>query len=124
MVEIYNEKIRDLLRPDQNPPDGLDLKDHPELGPTLYRDRDIWPALPVASVKDMFTMLDEGVSNMTKAATNLNKASSRAHTVFSLIYTYASIWHINLELNIFASLPSRILSLLLPLYLFYFIRCA
>ncbi len=97
MVEIYNEKIRDLLRPDENPPDGLDLKDHPELGPTLYRDRDIWPALPVVSVKDMFTMLDEGVSNMTKAATNLNKASSRAHTVFSLIYTYASVWSISIK---------------------------
>ncbi len=114
MVEIYNEKIRDLLRPDENPPDGLDLKDHPELGPTLYRDRDIWPALPVASVKDMFTMLDEGVSNMTKAATNLNKASSRAHTVFSLIYTYASMEYLHRYLRVYCHYCCR----------FIYLRCA
>ena len=30
----------------------------------------------------------QGVKNMTKAATNLNKSSSRAHTVFTLTYTY------------------------------------
>jgi hypothetical protein len=48
-----------LLRPDANPPDGLDLKDHPELGPTLYRDREIWPPLPIDSVEHMFAMLDE-----------------------------------------------------------------
>ena len=52
-------QIRDLLRPDANPPDGLDLKDHPELGPTLYRDREIWPPLPIDSVEHMFAMLDE-----------------------------------------------------------------
>ena len=52
-------QIRDLLRPESNPPDGLGLKDHPELGPTLYRDREIWPPLPIDSVEHMFAMLDE-----------------------------------------------------------------
>jgi hypothetical protein len=76
LMLVGHRKIHDLLRPDQTPGDGLDVREHPELGPTLYRDRDVWPPVRVESVEKMFKLLDEGTSNMTKAATLLNKGAN------------------------------------------------
>ena len=80
-----------MLRPDQTPGDGLDVREHPELGPTLYRDRDIWPPLRVESVEKMFSLLDEGTSNMTKAATLLNKG---AQSCFVSVYACAFVHYV------------------------------
>ncbi len=91
MVEIYNEKIRDLLRPDENPPDGLDLRDHPELGPTLYRDRDIWP--PVRSPPCLLTLLLMMiiVVALWHPCAVLSSPASCALRVKLLFHTYASV---------------------------------
>jgi hypothetical protein len=32
MMEIYNEKVRDLFNPAGNPPGGLKVRDHPQTG--------------------------------------------------------------------------------------------
>jgi hypothetical protein len=74
-VEIYNERISDLLRPNEMKGEGLEVREHPEFGPTLYRDRDVWQPIRVANPERMFQLLDEGTSNMTKAATLLNKGT-------------------------------------------------
>ena len=76
MVEIYNEKIRCLLHPEKNPDSGLDLKENPDLGPTLYIGNQIYPSTTMDSIETMIAMLNAGELNMTKAATNLNKCFS------------------------------------------------
>jgi hypothetical protein len=83
MMEIYNEEIRDLLNPGKNPPNGLKIRDHPKTGPYV---EGLTPVL-VKNYAEISTLMDKGTATRTVASTNMNKTSSRAHTLFSIIFT-------------------------------------
>lgn len=76
MLEIYNEKVRDLLNPSTNK-GGLRVRQHPSKG--FYADG--LKTVPVSEYKDIEIRMEEGTTNRTVAATNMNATSSRAHTI-------------------------------------------
>ncbi|KAH9963374.1 kinesin-like protein [Lactifluus volemus] len=80
-IEIYNEKVRDLLNPKNT--GNLRVREHPILGPYV---EDL-SKLAVNSYDEMMTLMDEGNKARTVAATNMNETSSRSHAVFTLILT-------------------------------------
>ncbi|KAG1739940.1 uncharacterized protein EDB91DRAFT_1053464 [Suillus paluster] len=80
-IEIYNEKVRDLLNPKNT--GNLRVREHPSLGPYV---EDL-SKLVVSSYHEMMTLMDEGNKARTVAATNMNETSSRSHAVFTLLLT-------------------------------------
>jgi kinesin family protein 1 len=80
-IEIYNEKVRDLLNPRNT--GNLRVREHPSLGPYV---EDL-SKLVVGSYDEMMTLMDEGNKARTVAATNMNETSSRSHAVFTLLLT-------------------------------------
>ena len=83
MIEIYNEEIRDLLNPTKNPPNGMKIRDNPKTGPYV---EGLTPVL-VRNYNEISSLMDKGTAARTVASTNMNKTSSRAHTLFSIIFT-------------------------------------
>ncbi|KAF7664331.1 hypothetical protein LDENG_00180450 [Lucifuga dentata] len=82
-MEIYNEKVRDLLDP-KGSRHALRVREHKVLGPYV----DGLSRLAVASCKDIESLMSEGNKSRTVAATNMNEESSRSHAVFNIILTY------------------------------------
>lgn len=80
-LEIYNEKVRDLLNPTGS--HSLRVREHPVLGPYV---EDL-TKLVVTSFSDIDRLIEEGNKSRTTASTNMNATSSRSHAVFSLIFT-------------------------------------
>ncbi|KZS92630.1 kinesin-domain-containing protein [Sistotremastrum niveocremeum HHB9708] len=80
-IEIYNEKVRDLLNPKNK--GNLKVREHPSMGPYV---EDL-SKLMVGSYEEMMTLMDEGNKARTVAATNMNETSSRSHAVFTLLLT-------------------------------------
>ncbi|KAK7582634.1 hypothetical protein V9T40_014079 [Parthenolecanium corni] len=81
-MEIYNEKVRDLLDPNANK-QSLKVREHNVLGPYV----DGLSQLAVTSFEDIDKLMTEGNKSRTVAATNMNSESSRSHAVFSIILT-------------------------------------
>ncbi|XP_034249047.1 kinesin-like protein KIF13A isoform X2 [Thrips palmi] len=81
-MEIYNEKVHDLLDPKANK-QSLKVREHNVLGPYV----DGLSQLAVTSFQDIDTLMAEGNKSRTVAATNMNSESSRSHAVFSVIVT-------------------------------------
>uniref|UniRef100_A0A8C3AFS7 Kinesin family member 13B n=1 Tax=Cyclopterus lumpus TaxID=8103 RepID=A0A8C3AFS7_CYCLU len=82
-MEIYNEKVRDLLDP-KGGKQTLRVREHKVLGPYV----DGLSRLAVASYKDIESLMSEGNKSRTVAATNMNEESSRSHGVFNIILTH------------------------------------
>ncbi|KAM3603413.1 uncharacterized protein V6R79_021811 [Siganus canaliculatus] len=82
-MEIYNEKVRDLLDP-KGSRQALRVREHSVLGPYV----DGLSRLAVASCKDIESLMSEGNKSRTVAATNMNEESSRSHAVFNIILTH------------------------------------
>lgn len=80
-IEIYNEKVRDLLNPQNK--SNLKVREHPVLGPYV---QDL-SRLAVNSFDDIDRLFDEGNKARTVAATNMNETSSRSHAVFTIFVT-------------------------------------
>ncbi|RIB23929.1 hypothetical protein C2G38_1958650 [Gigaspora rosea] len=80
-IEIYNERVRDLLNPKNK--GNLKVREHPTLGPYV---EDL-SKLIVNSFQDIENLMDEGNKARTVAATNMNETSSRSHAVFTLLLT-------------------------------------
>ncbi|KAI9484614.1 hypothetical protein BDB00DRAFT_854270 [Zychaea mexicana] len=80
-IEIYNEKVRDLLNPKNK--SNLKVREHPSLGPYV---EDL-SKMAVNSFDKINQLMDEGNKARTVAATNMNATSSRSHGVFTLILT-------------------------------------
>ncbi|KAL7275130.1 hypothetical protein RUND412_001949 [Rhizina undulata] len=80
-LEIYNERVRDLLNPSTK--GNLKVREHPSLGPYV---EDL-AKLVVSSFREIENLMDEGNKARTVAATNMNETSSRSHAVFTLILT-------------------------------------
>ncbi|KDN52110.1 kinesin-domain-containing protein [Tilletiaria anomala UBC 951] len=80
-IEIYNEKVRDLLNPKNK--GNLKVREHPSLGPYV---EDL-SKLVVSSFGGIESLMDEGNKARTVAATNMNETSSRSHAVITLVLT-------------------------------------
>ncbi|KAI8967250.1 hypothetical protein BDF20DRAFT_829796 [Mycotypha africana] len=80
-LEIYNEKVRDLLNPGNK--GNLKVREHPTIGPYV---EDL-ARLIVSSYKDMEQLIHEGNQARTVAATKMNETSSRSHAVFTIFLT-------------------------------------
>ncbi|XP_056332562.1 stAR-related lipid transfer protein 9-like isoform X1 [Danio aesculapii] len=97
-LEIYNERVRDLLRGvEQKKPAPLRVREHPEKGPYVQG----LSQHVVTDYKQAVDLLEEGIANRITAATHVHDASSRSHAIFTIQYTQAI-----LENN----LPSEIVS--------------
>ncbi|XP_026139165.1 kinesin-like protein KIF13A isoform X4 [Carassius auratus] len=81
-MEIYNEKVRDLLDP-KGSRQSLKVREHKVLGPYV----DGLSQLAVMGFEDIESLMSEGNKSRTVAATNMNEESSRSHAVFSVIVT-------------------------------------
>ncbi|XP_055760221.1 kinesin-like protein KIF13A isoform X1 [Salvelinus fontinalis] len=81
-MEIYNEKVRDLLDP-KGSRQSLKVREHKVLGPYV----DGLSQLAVTNFEDIEVLMSEGNKSRTVAATNMNEESSRSHAVFSIIVT-------------------------------------
>ena len=101
-MEIYCERVRDLLNPKDKgnlrvrsasfylllppslPPYTLpQVREHPLLGPYV---EDL-SKLAVTCYSDIHDLMEEGNKSRTVAATNMNESSSRSHAVFTIIFT-------------------------------------
>ena len=81
MLEIYNEKVQDLLiKPDKRPPSGLKIRESKVLGIFV----DGLSKHPVASYEQISNKMDEGYNNRTIGSTLMNATSSRAHTIVTI----------------------------------------
>ncbi|XP_064409537.1 kinesin-like protein KIF13A isoform X10 [Latimeria chalumnae] len=81
-MEIYNEKVRDLLDP-KGSRQSLKVREHKVFGPYV----DGLSQLAVTSFEDIESVMSEGNKSRTVAATNMNEESSRSHAVFNIILT-------------------------------------
>lgn len=81
-MEIYNEKVHDLLDP-KGSKQNLKVREHNILGPYV----DGLSQLAVSSFEDIDNLMSEGNKSRTVAATNMNNESSRSHAVFNIILT-------------------------------------
>ncbi|KAJ6625436.1 hypothetical protein lerEdw1_014787, partial [Lerista edwardsae] len=99
-LEIYNERVRDLLRiSDHKKPYTLRVREHPETGPYVQGlSRHV-----VADCKQVIGLLEEGIANRITAATHVHDASSRSHAIFTIQYTQAI-----LENNLPSEIASKI----------------
>ncbi|KAI9317238.1 hypothetical protein BX666DRAFT_1857633 [Dichotomocladium elegans] len=80
-IEIYNEKVRDLLNPKNK--SNLKVREHPSLGPYV---EDL-SRVVVKSFEEINNLMDDGNKARTVAATNMNETSSRSHGVFTIYLT-------------------------------------
>ncbi|XP_042356076.1 stAR-related lipid transfer protein 9 isoform X2 [Plectropomus leopardus] len=85
-LEIYNERVRDLLRGgEQKKRASLRVREHPEKGPYV---QDLSQHV-VSDCKQAMDLLEEGIANRITAATHNHDASSRSHAIFTIQYTQA-----------------------------------
>eukprot|EP01018_Ginkgo_biloba_P023736 Gb_23969 [translate_table: standard] len=77
-LEIYNEQIADLLEPSSA---NLQMREDAKKG--VYVENLL--ELEVKSVHDVIRLLLQGSANRKVAATNMNRASSRSHSVFTCV---------------------------------------
>ncbi|XP_067226785.1 kinesin-like protein KIF1C [Chanodichthys erythropterus] len=80
-MEIYCERVRDLLNPKSK--GALRVREHPIMGPYV---EDL-SKLAVTSYEDIRDLMDSGNKARTVAATNMNETSSRSHAVFTIVFT-------------------------------------
>ena len=76
-MEIYGERLNDLLDNKCHQGDGLRIREDPKLGvfvPGITEN-------PCAELKDLNATVEYGNSNRAVAATNMNPVSSRSHAV-------------------------------------------
>jgi len=84
MLEIYNEKVQDLLvKPNSRPKDGLQVRQHPTKGVYVEGAKFV----PVSSYEEIDSQVDVGTNNRTIGSTNMNATSSRAHTVVQIRFS-------------------------------------
>ncbi len=81
MLEVYNERVRDLLIPeDKAPSGGLKVREKPN-GECFV---DGLKDMPVSSYDQIEKWMDYGNKNKTIGETKMNKESSRSHTVITI----------------------------------------
>ncbi|XP_053879236.1 kinesin-like protein KIF16B isoform X4 [Malaclemys terrapin pileata] len=84
-LEIYNERVRDLLRRKSSKTYNLRIREHPKEGPYV---EDLSKHL-VQNYSDVEELMEAGNINRTTAATGMNDVSSRSHAIFTVNFTQA-----------------------------------
>uniref|UniRef100_A0A9J7XHI4 Kinesin-like protein KIF16B n=1 Tax=Cyprinus carpio carpio TaxID=630221 RepID=A0A9J7XHI4_CYPCA len=84
-LEIYNERVRDLLRRKMAKTYNLRVREHPKEGPYV---EDLSKHL-VQNYSDVEELMEAGNINRTTASTGMNDASSRSHAIFTINFTQA-----------------------------------
>uniref|UniRef100_A0A8C7RB83 Kinesin-like protein KIF16B n=1 Tax=Oncorhynchus mykiss TaxID=8022 RepID=A0A8C7RB83_ONCMY len=84
-LEIYNERVRDLLRRKSTETYNLRVREHPKDGPYV---EDLSKHL-VQNYHDVEELMEAGNINRTTAATGMNDTSSRSHAIFTINFTQA-----------------------------------
>ena len=81
MLEIYNEKVQDLLVPiSQRPRGGLKVRENVKIGVFVEN----LLKYEVGNYEEIEQVIAEGNKNKTLASTLMNATSSRAHTIITL----------------------------------------
>lgn len=80
MIEIYMERIKDLLDPTKD-----NLKIHEEKGKGVYV-ADVTEQY-VAEDDEVYEIMKQGNKSRAISATNMNEESSRSHSIFILTVT-------------------------------------
>lgn len=84
MIEIYKEKIRDLLDPSKD-----NLQVHEEKSKGIYV-ADVTETY-VSDEREVYQIMKLGQSNRSIASTNMNAESSRSHSIFILTVTQSNL---------------------------------
>ncbi|XP_028263088.1 kinesin-like protein KIF16B isoform X7 [Parambassis ranga] len=84
-LEIYNERVRDLLRRKSTQTYNLRVREHPKDGPYV---EDLSKHL-VQNYGDVEELMEAGNINRTTASTGMNDVSSRSHAIFTINFTQA-----------------------------------
>ena len=77
MLEIYNEKIKDLLNPEK---DNLKVKESKKTGVFVDGCKEVF----VGSSEDMKSVMALGAKNRAVASTRMNAVSSRSHSILMM----------------------------------------
>ncbi|XP_035848117.1 uncharacterized protein kif16bb isoform X1 [Sander lucioperca] len=86
-LEIYNERVQDLLKKRTTPTDGgLRVREHPRDGPYV---ENLSKHL-VHNHSEMEDLIILGNANRTTASTSMNDLSSRSHAIFTISFT--QVW--------------------------------
>lgn len=80
-LEIYNEKVRDLLRVSDK--ENLKIREHPKTGVYVQG----LSQYIVVNYSDIAELLNKGNLNRTTASTNMNDTSSRSHAIFTVKFS-------------------------------------
>ncbi|XP_061627068.1 kinesin-like protein KIF16B isoform X2 [Phyllopteryx taeniolatus] len=96
-LEIYNERVRDLLRRKSTQTYNLRVREHPKDGPYV---EDLSKHL-VQNYSDVEELMEAGNVKRTTASTVMNDVSSRSHAIFTVNFTQAKFD---------AEMPSEMLS--------------
>lgn len=83
-LEIYLEKIRDLLDPKK---DNLQVREDKERGVWVDGATEVF----VSGPEEVLEVMRVGESNRAKAATQMNADSSRSHSIFSVSIEQSSL---------------------------------
>jgi len=85
-LEIYNEKVRDLLRSAKEQL-NLKVREHPKTGVYV---QDLSQHI-VCNYYDIDELINKGNANRTTASTNMNDTSSRSHAIFTIKFVQAKL---------------------------------
>ncbi len=77
-LEIYNECLRDLIKPNND--DNIDIREDPQRGTLISGITEVL----VKKTQDIMLLLRKGNKNRTTETTNANETSSRSHAVLQL----------------------------------------
>ncbi|XP_033647450.1 microtubule-associated protein futsch-like [Asterias rubens] len=96
-LEIYNERVRDLLALSNTTKYTLKVREHPKDGPYV---QDLTKHM-VSDFNSVMMLVAQGNRNRTTAETHMHEASSRSHAIFTLNFVQAKMVN---------NLPSEIVS--------------
>ena len=89
MLEIYNEKVQDLLiPPNKRPSGGLRIRESKVMGIFVEG----LTKYPVTSYEEINKKMDEGYNNRTIGSTLMNATSSRAHTIVTIEFRQITVF--------------------------------
>lgn len=88
MLEIYNEKVQDLLIPiNKRPQGGLKIRESKTLG--IFVEGLV--KFPVETYEEIENKMEESYQNRTIGSTEMNATSSRAHTIVTIEFKQFSM---------------------------------
>jgi kinesin family protein 5 len=83
-MEIYMERIRDLLRPEN---DNLPIHEEKSRGVYVKELTELY----VSSIDEVYEVMRRGAMTRAVAATNMNQESSRSHSIFVVTITQKNV---------------------------------